>query len=97
MEEVLAELVVEDFDFVKFVLVELEYMLGYLDLVRNSNPKITFCFPPSVLSMHNFFFESQNDVLFVHLSGLVAPKVFGFFHSPWSLRWGFTNNVFIMI
>ena len=34
MEEELAELVVEDFDFVKFVLVELEYLLGYLDLVR---------------------------------------------------------------
>ncbi|CDY66948.1 BnaA02g36280D [Brassica napus] len=32
MEEELAELVVEDFDFVNFVLVELEYMLGYLDL-----------------------------------------------------------------
>lgn len=55
MEEELDELVVEDFDFTKFVLVELEYMLRYLDLVRNSNPRITFCFPPLVLSMHNLF------------------------------------------
>ncbi|KAL0752722.1 hypothetical protein Bca101_090389 [Brassica carinata] len=73
MEEVLAELVVEDFDFVKFVLVELEYMLGYLDLVRNSNPKITFCFPPSVLSMHNFFFESQNDEIIMRDSKSFFP------------------------